>query len=214
MTQKFLLLVAFVFIPFIISNAYAHTVDSAGPYRLEIGWINEPAVSQETNGISLFISEYDPAVAPEKQPFDPEKGIEGLEKDLKLELVFKTEKIILKLLPDHNSPGKYFSLIDPTVPGFYQLNVIGNIGETIVSKSMHPPKVIDRTYIEFPEPEDKTQEQIIEGHTSLIDEISSIKDDIKRIEESNQIATVGYAGIGLGIAGIVIGMIALSKTRK
>ena len=214
MINKFFLLVALALIPLMVSSAYAHTVDSVGPYRLEIGWINEPAVSQETNGIVLFISEFDPAIAPDKQPFDPKKGVEGLEKDLKLELVYKTEKIILKLRADHNAPGKYFSLVDPTIPGFYQLNVIGKIGETKVSISMHPPKVEDRTFIEFPEPEDKTQEQIIEGHTSLIDEISSIKGDIKKIEESSQMASVGYAGIGLGIAGIAIGAIALSKTRK
>jgi hypothetical protein len=197
-----------------MSNAYAHTVDSVGPYRIEIGWLNEPAISQETNGITLIISEFDPAIAPDKQPFDPEKGVEGLEKDLKFELVYKTEKIILKLRPDHNAPGKYYSLVDPTIPGFYQLNVIGKIGETTVSKSMHPPKVEDRTYIEFPEPEDKTQEQIIEAHTSIIDEISSIKGDIKRIEGSSQIASASYAGIGLGITGIVIALVALSKTRK
>lgn len=214
MIKKFFFLTVFTLIPFMIPSVYAHTVDSVGPYRLEIGWLNEPAISQETNGITLDISEFDPALDPTKQPFDPEKGVSGLEKDLKFELVYKTEKIILKLTPDHNTPGKYYSLVDPTVSGFYQLNVLGNIGETIVSLSMHPPKVEDRTFIEFPEPADKTQQQIIEGHTSLIDEISSLKGDIKRIEESNQMANVGYAGIGLGIAGIVIAVIALSKSKK
>jgi len=214
MISKFFLIVAFALIPFMISNAYAHTVDSVGPYRLEIGWITEPAISQETNGIELYISEFDPEIAADKQPFDPTKGVEGLEKDLKLELVYKGEKIILKLIPDHNAPGKYFSLVDPTVPGFYQLNVIGTIDETVVSKSMHPPKVEDRTHIEFPESEDKTQDQIIEAHTSLIDEISSIKSDIKRIEESNTVANIGYAGIGLAIAAIVTAVFAISKTKK
>lgn len=197
-----------------ISSAYAHTIDSVGPYRLEIGWLHEPAISQETNGIALDINEFDPTLAPEKQSFDPKKGVEGLEKDLKLELVYKTEKIILKLTPDHNTPGKYYSFVDPTVSGFYQLNILGKIGETTVSKSMHPPKVEERAYIEFPEPSDKTQQQIIEGHTSLIDEINSLKDDIKRIEGSNQIAGIGYIGIGLGMAGIVIAVIALSKTKR
>ena len=57
-------------------------------------------------------------------------------------------------------------------------------------------------------------EQIIDGHTALIDEISSIKNDIKRIEESNQIANIGYAGIGLGITGIIIASITYLKTRN
>jgi hypothetical protein len=214
MARKFFLLVVLTLTPFMISSAYAHTVDSVGPYRLEIGWLNEPAISQETNGIELFISELESGSTAVEQQFNPEKGVEGLRKDLKIELVFKEKKIILKLTEDHDIPGKYYSMVDPTLPGFYQLNVIGTIGETTVSKSMHPPKVENRAHIEFPERADKTQEQIIKGHTSLIDEISSLKGDIKRIDESSQMTSIGYAGIGLGIAGIVIAMIALSKIRK
>ena len=33
-------------------NVYAHTIDSIDDkYRIEIGWMNEPVVTGETNGI-------------------------------------------------------------------------------------------------------------------------------------------------------------------
>ena len=126
----------------------------------------------------------------------------------------KKKKITLPFVADHNIPGIYYTFVNPTVSGFYQANLLGNIEETPVSLSMHPPKVNERAYIEFPEPADLTVQQIIDGHTAVIDEISSIKNDIKRIDESNQMQSVGYAGIGLGIAGIVIASIALAKRNR
>ena len=206
-------------IPMLIPNAFAHTVDAVGEYRLEIGWMNEPVVSGETNGIELFISPLTPCPEIEvamdcaaSQEFM--NGVGGLEKDIKMQLVFQENKIMLPFVADHNIPGKYYAFVNPTVSGFYQANLLGNIEETPLSLSMHPPKVNERAYIEFPEPANLTVEQIIDGHTAVIDEISSIKNDIKKIKESNQIEIVGYAGIGLGIAGIVIASIAISKTKK
>lgn len=205
-------------IPILIPNAFAHTVDAVGEYRLEIGWMNEPVVSGETNGIELYISPLIPCPDIEvamdcaaSQEF--QNGVEGLEKDIKMQLVYKEEKIMLPFVADHNVPGIYYTFVNPTVSGFYQANLLGNIEETPLSLSMHPPKVNERAYIEFPEPADLTIQQMIDGHTALIDEISSMKNDIKRIDESNQMENVGYAGIGLGIAGIVIASIALSKKR-
>ena len=205
-------------IPILLPYAFAHTVDAVGEYRLEIGWMNEPVVSGETNGIELYISPLIPCPDIEvamdcaaSQEF--KNGIEGLEKDIKMQLVYKEEKITLPFVADHNIPGIYYTFVNPTVSGFYQANLLGTIEETTLSLSMHPPKVNERAYIEFPEPADLTVQQMIDGHTALIDEISSMKSDIKRIDESNQMGNIGYAGIGLGIAGIVIASIALSKRK-
>ena len=192
--------------------AYAHTVDSVGDYRLEIGWMNEPVVSGETNGIELYVSPYDASIPLDEQKFHD--GIIGLEKTLKMELVYQQDKITLKLQPDHNINGKYYAFVDPTVAGFYQANILGDIQGTTVSLSMHPPKVDEREYIEFPVKSDVTLQQIIDAHTTIVEDINDLKESINRQDSSNQIINVGYAGIGLGIAGIVIASIAISKTKK
>ncbi len=204
--------------PMIGTNVYAHTIDAVGEYRIEIGWMNEPVVSGETNGIEIFISHLtpcpqitEPMKCAESQKFSD--GVGGLEKEIKLQLVFQDKKIILPFVADHNIPGKYYAFVNPTVSGFYQANLLGQIEETSVSLSMHPPKVNERSYIEFPEPADLTVEQIIDGHTALIDEISSIKNEINTIKESNQMGNLGYAGIGLGIIGIVIAIVALRRNK-
>ncbi|MFB5608508.1 MAG: hypothetical protein ACE5RG_10470, partial [Candidatus Nitrosomaritimum yanchengensis] len=192
--------------------AFGHTVDSVGDYRLEIGWMNEPVVSGETNGIELYVSPLEPGLSLEEQEF--KNGVSGLQKYLKMQLVLKDEKITLPLSPDHNIPGKYYAFVNPTVSGYYQANILGNIGDTTVSLSMHPPKVDERAYIEFPESSDLTLNQLIDGHTAVVGEVNDLKESIAKIENSNSENIIGYLGIGLGIAGIVIASISLGKSQK
>ncbi len=192
--------------------AFGHTVDSVGDYRLEIGWMNEPVVSGETNGIELYVSPLQNGLPLEEQEF--KNGVTGLEKSLKMQLILKEDKITLPLSADHNIPGKYYAFVNPTVSGFYQANILGNIEETKVSLSMHPPKVDERSYIEFPESADLTLNQLIDGHTTLVGEIDDLNESVSQLEESNQQMNIGYIAIGLGIIGIVIALIALNKTKK
>ena len=207
------LLSLLLFTPGIVGTAFGHTVDSVGEYRLEIGWMNEPVVSGETNGVELFVSPLEPGLKLEEQQF--QDGVDGLEKSLKMQLVYKNEKIMLPLTADHNIPGKYYAFVNPTVSGFYQANILGQIDETTtVSLSMHPPKVHERSYIEFPEPSDITLTQLIDGHTTLLGQINDLNESVSELERENQQINVGYAGIGLGIIGIAIAIVALSKTSK
>ena len=204
--------VLLLIIPGFLGTAFGHTIDSVEEYRLEIGWMNEPVVSGETNGIELFVSPLEPELELKDQKF--KDGIPELEKSLKIQLLYKEEKIILSLSPDHNIPGKYYAFVNPTISGFYQANILGNIRETPVSLSMHPPKVDERSYIEFPEPSDITLNQLIDGHTALVGEINDLKESVTKLEQSNQQMNTGYIGIGIGIIGIIIATIALSKIKR
>ncbi len=207
-----ILLLSTLLLPSLFVAAYGHTIDSVGEYRLEIGWMNEPVVSGETNGIELYVNPLDTNLPLEDQEF--KDGITGLEKTLKMQLVFKEDKITLPLRADHNMPGKYYAFVDPTVSGFYQANVLGEIKGTAVSLSMHPPKVEERGHIEFPEPADITLQQMIDGHTALLGDVNDLKESVKNLENSNSTNNIGYIGIGLGIAGIIVASIAISKTKK
>lgn len=199
-------------IPGFFGTIFGHTEDSVGDYRLQIGWMNEPVVSGETNGIELFVSPLEPGIEFEDQVF--KDGISGLSKTLKMQLILGDHKITLPLKEDHNIPGKYYAFVNPTVAGFYQANILGNIGETTVSLSMHPPKVDERLYIEFPESSDLTLNQLIDGHTAIVGEVNDLKESVAVLEQSNSQNNIGYAGIGLGIIGIIIASIAFSKTKK
>jgi len=208
-------------VPSLVGTAYAHTIDSVGDdkYRIEIGWMNEPVVSGETNGIELYISPLDhcPEISDSMKCAASQKfkdGISGLHRSLKMQLVYQNEKIILPLSEDHDIPGKYYAFVNPTVSGYYQANILGKIGEVNVSLSMHPPKVEERSYIEFPEPLDMTLNQLIDGHTALLGEVSALKESVTTLENQNQQFIIGYVAIGLGIIGIAIAIVALSRTKK
>lgn len=204
---------------FFIHYSSAHTIDAVETYRLEIGWIYEPAFSKETNGIELWISEMTPCpgLAPmlcaSSQEF--ENGIGGLGGAIKIQLVYDADHITLPLREDHNVAGKYHAFVNPTVSGFYQVNLIGEINGTVLSLSMHPPKVNERQHIEFPESAELTTEQLIDGHTAVIDEISTIKGEMQRIEELAKADALDYAGIILGTAGLIVaGSALLLRTRR
>jgi len=199
-------------IPGLLGTAFAHTIDSVGEYRLEIGWMNEPVVSGETNGIEFSVNRLEPGLELKEQKF--KEGISGLEKSLKIELLFKEEKIKLSLSPDHNIPGKYYAFVNPTVSGFYQVNILGHIEETPISLSMHPPKVDERSYIEFPKPSDLTLTQLIDGHTTLVGEINYLKNSVAKLEQSNQQINISYISIVVSILGISIALFTFFKIKR
>ena len=186
----------------------AHQIDSVGEYRIQIGWMNEPAISGESNGIELFVSPLDPELPPEKQLF--KDGITGLQKDLKIQLVIDGDTVTLPLRVDHNVPGKYFALIEPTVDGFYQVNILGNINGTIISKSLHAPKVENKAHLQFPQlPDDK----ILAEHETFKDEIIQMQNSIEQLESSQTYSNAGYIGVGIGIS-IAISISIISLIRR
>ena len=208
-----------IFVPGLIGFTHAHTVDAVGEYRVEIGWMNEPVVSGETNAIEFYVSPLitcpeipEPIKCAESQEF--QNGIEGLKETVKMQLIFKDENITLPLSPDHDIPGKYYAFVNPTVSGFYQANMLGQIENTSISLSMHPPKVAERAYIEFPEPSDLTVTQMIDGHTALISDMSAMKESVDDLEDMNSSVNTGYAGIFIGVIGIIIAVIALMRSKS
>lgn len=217
--MKLELLFLLLLIPGSFGLAYGHTVDAVGEYRVEIGWMNEPVVSGDTNAIEFYVSPLipcpeipEPIKCAESQEF--QNGVEGLKKTVKMQLIYKDESITLPLSPDHNIAGKYYAFVNPTVSGFYQANMLGSIKDTPISLSMHPPKVAERAYIEFPEPSDITIQQMIDGHTALIEDIGDLKDSVNTLEETKQQMDMGYVGIGVGLIGLAIAVVALAKSKK
>ena len=199
-------------LPFLMPQAFAHTVDSVGEYRVEIGWMNEPVVSSETNAIEFYASPLEPNLDLEDQKF--QNGVIGLKKTVKIQLIYKDQNITLPLSPDHDVPGKYYAFVNPTVSGFYQANILGTIEDTPISLSMHPPKVDERSYIEFPVKETEEKKQIIESQNTLQHDMNSIKSEIIQMQKSNFFDGREYLGITFGIVGMGIASGVVVKTRR
>ena len=223
--RYFFLILSLLLIPSVAGTAYAHTVDAVGEYRVEIGWMNEPVVSGETNALELYISPLvdcpDISISMEcanSQEF--QNGIEGLRKLLKIQFVYdKTQTITLPFVADHDIPGKYYAFITPTVSGYFQANLIGKILETPVNLSMHPPPIAERSYIEFPQSADLALTEVIDDNSKLEQRIASLENTIKTLEnfndeKQNEIDGAYVVVLPIAIIGIIIAIIALLKTRK
>jgi hypothetical protein len=108
MKLNFLMLFLLI-IPSLAGIAYGHTVDSVGEYRVEIGWMNEPVVSGETNAIEFYVSPLEPGLELEDQVF--QNGVLDLKKTVKIKLIYKDQSITLPLSPDHNLHFLYLLII-------------------------------------------------------------------------------------------------------
>ena len=214
-----ILLVVLIISPVLASNAFAHQVDAVGDYRIQIDWKNWPVVTGESNAIIVYVSEMDKSLEPIDQEFVSEKGIEGLKKTLKIKLIVDNDDITLPLaLTD--VPGIYESPITPTFSGWSQLNFIGKINDTTVNLALHPKKVEDSSRLQFPAVE-SNQVEIDDFNREINDLRGDIRDlqetvnELKEFEEEKDVWS-GFmiiAAIGLGFAGIAIGVTSFAKKK-
>ena len=210
------LITALLISPLFLSGVFAHQSDSVGDYRIEIDWKNKPIVTGESNAIIVYVSEMDKSKEAADQPFDSEKGVEGLRKTLKIQLVVDTESITMPLQTT-DVPGKYESPITPTFSGWSQLNFLGTINEQNVNLAMHPLKVEEPSVLQFP---------VIESNTVEVGdferEINDLRGDIRELQEtinelkeqpSDDSSTISYVAIVLGVIGIAIGAVSFAKKK-
>ena len=209
--------VLFLIFPLFLSAAFAHQSDSVGDYRIEIDWKNKPIVTGESNAIIVYVSEMDKSKEAADQPFIPEKGIEGLKKTLKIQLVVDTESITLPLQPT-DIPGKYEAPITPTFSGWSQLNFLGKINEQNVNLALHPLKVEEQEVLQFPQVESTVVEsgdfeREINDLRGDIRELQETIDELKEQTNNSMDGVMIITAIGLGIAGIAIGAASFVKKK-
>lgn len=212
------LVALFLISPLMLNSAFAHQTDSVGDYRIEIDWKNKPIVTGESNAILVYVSVMDKTKEAADQPFNPDKGIEGLKKTLKIKLVVEEQFITLPLQPT-DIPGKYESAITPTFSGWSQLNFLGKINEQNVNLALHPLKVQEQEVLQFPPVETTVVEsgdfeREVNDLRGDIRELQETIDELKEQTESDDgIDGMIIAAIGLGIAGIAIGAASLAKKK-
>jgi hypothetical protein len=112
-------------------TASAHEHRAVGNYEFVVGWLNEPALANEPNGLSLRITFFEDGV-PEEESEQPEgEGVpvEGAEDTVNAEIIVgggaSTKE--LELEPAFNDPGHYEGLVIPTLAGDYTFHISGEI---------------------------------------------------------------------------------------
>ena len=121
----------------------AHEQRTVGvDYSFVVGFINEPAISGDSNGIFLEVTMGN---AP----------VEGLGDTLTAQIIVGDQSKDIALTPVFDTPGAYEAVFIPTAPGDYTFHFTGMIGdvaidETFTSSPEGFDSVADRTEYEFP----------------------------------------------------------------
>ena len=173
-------------VPFV---ALAHEEITAGPYTLEVGWVDEPPLVGVKNAVFISIVKTDSG--------EPVEGVSTLEvtvstggKDLTLELHPAGE----------DQPGQYAADFIPTRRGVYTVKMSGKIEDTDVNANVDIEEVGDATGLQFPE---------------ALPDAQTMNQAISRAEAAaNSANTTALIGVILGGLGVLLGGFAVLRGRR
>ena len=140
--MKKFLLVALVALTVLVfaAPALAHeSRDLDGGYTVAFGWSSEPAFATLSNGPEIYITMTDNSTdSPELQA-----ELEALAVDLQVTVMYGGEEMTVTLEPafpvytTYGTTGyaHYVATVIPMLPGDYEFQVVGTIGETAVDEA-------------------------------------------------------------------------------
>jgi hypothetical protein len=106
----------------VMPAAARETRTLADRFTVEIGFVHEPAIQADTNGMWLRITEGD-------QP------VEGLEQTLQAEVIYGDAVRLLPVIPSIEEAGVYTSTFIPVQPGDYTFRISGSIADLAIEES-------------------------------------------------------------------------------
>jgi hypothetical protein len=207
-------------IAFNLPPAAAHEETIQGDIRIVGGWVNEPPLVGQFNGIELTITRVS-----DGQP------VIGAVAQLDATIKKGTPTKSLDLQPTEE-PGVYEAEILPTQTGQYAIVLRGTIAGQAINSQIEIEDVEDTARFTFP-PASGSNEiptEVIEQLQTVIADLAAQVDEANiaaeeartaaasATEESTELKAAsdraylfGMIGVGVGVAGIAIGVAALSR---
>ena len=145
MNKKFYLpayLIAIFALLFSHQTALAHESITVGNYEIVYGWVNEPPVAGQLNGVEIFVNDTSSGT---EQPVE-----EQIIDSLVVELSYGGESKTLTLEPVFDAPGAFDATILPTIAGLYTLKLSGTVGDTPVDAEVELEEVQPEDAVQFP----------------------------------------------------------------
>ena len=219
------LLTSLILLPlaFNFHSALAHEECVSGDIKIIVGWANEPPLVNQLNGIELTITRVS-----DEQPIT--NAIAQLETSIKKGGQTKS----LDFQPQEE-PGVYAATILPTQTGQYATVIKGTITGQAIDCQIAIEDAEDTSRFTFPPSttSDPIPQEVIEQLKSVIADLATQVDEAKIAAEDAKTAAAdatdtstelkaaadraylfGIIGVGVGVAGIAIGVVALSRREK
>lgn len=173
----------------------AHEGVEAGSYLLTIGWISEPVIVGQPNGLDLFIAPKEGDEHTEGEAHA--EGVTGAEATLKFTVTYGSVSQSYDILPVNGEPGRYMATLIPTREGQYTFKFVGTINGEAVDVTFEPEEVGAAGKLAFPEASASTNELAAQLAT------------LSAQAQTTQI--IAIVGVMLGLVGTGLGVYALRK---
>jgi len=179
----------------------AHEEVESGSYIFEIGWVNEPVIAGQLNGLDLFIYPKDEHSESESEGGEHEhaEGVADAEGTLAFTVDYGGVSQSYDLLPVLDTPGAYTATFLPTREGQYTFHFTGTINGEVVDLSFDPEEVEAPGKLAFPEAPPSTAD--------LLAQLSAVQAQARTAQ------TVGIVGVVLGLIGTGIGVVSLTRKK-
>lgn len=160
-----------------VQKAFAHETITVGDYEIVYGWLNEPPIAGQLNGVEIFVNN---TSGGETQPAE-----EHVIHTLVVELTYGGESKTLALDPVFDAPGAFDATVIPAIPGLYSLKFSGTVGDTSVDQEVELEEVQAADAVQFPSSADiqSAQQNVAAGTPDWLSWLSLL---------------IGLLGVGLG----------------
>ena len=212
------------FLAFNLKPALAHEEMIIGNVRIVTGWVNEPPLVNQLNGIEVTITNV-----------SNDQPINNALAQLDISVNKGTENKSLDFQPTEEA-GVYAATLLPTQTGQYALVIRGTIAGQAIEGHIEIEDVDDTARFTFPPastggnpiPQELVEQlqtvitdltaQVEEANIAAQDAGNATQSVTESVEELKMSADRAYLfsmiGVGAGVAGIAIGVVALSRKEK
>jgi hypothetical protein len=220
-----LVLFAFSFSPLNPKPAAAHIAKSFGNYIVELGWNNEPALTGQMNAAQITVVK--------GSHVDTGQPVIDALANMTFVVQYGTITKPLSFLPSPTVNGQYLATILPTQVGTYTVIMNGTVEDQQVNTEIPLDEVVNVDTVSFPQTGssgvsnnaiissqlgtivNQLTNDITDAKNSINSAAQNYQDAAKSIQDQkdavDRLYMISMVGIGLGAAGIVIAVVALTR---
>lgn len=210
--------------PLSVKPAEAHITKVFGNYLVEVGWNNEPVYNGLLNAAQVTIK---------KGSGDSAKPVINALKDMQISIKYGGVTKPLDFLPSSTVDGQYDSPFIPTRVGTYSLVFKGTVEDQAIDTEIELDDVASVDTLNFPASSSSSSDNSASQINSLANQltndieeaknnadaasksVSNVAQSFQEIKDTtDKLYLISMTGIGIGIAGIVIAVIAINKNKK
>ncbi len=213
--------------PISIKPAEAHITKVYGNYIVQVGWDNEPVYTGLLNAAQVTVK---------KGSGDSAQPVINALKDMQISIKYGGVTKPLDFLPSSTVDGQYHAVLIPTRVGTYSLVLKGNVENQAINDEIPLDDVASVDSLNFPPSSGSSSSDnsatmgqmgtLVNQLTSDIEDaknnadaasksVSNVVQSFQEVKNTtDSLYLISMTGIGIGIAGIVIAVIAITRKSQ